>query len=291
MRRLKEYVCLIFVLSCVIAGVYGIRAQFVKDHTAPVITISEDTITVSVNDEKSKLLEGVTAKDKRDGDLTESIRVSSMSHFVRPSKKRTIQYVVFDKAGNVATAEREVEYSDYTSPKIHLMKPLRCTDHNLASFSLSGNMTAEDCLDGNLTEQMRIVFDEEYYENVVGVYQVKAQVSNSAGDVRVVPLELTVTDSTNREENNKSYPMLSEYIAYTNVNVPIDLGAYLIGIVRNDAEYTFAQDGEYLGFGPESIGIQANVDYSVPGNYTAEYIFTNELGISAVTKLVIVVEE
>lgn len=84
--------------------------------------------------------------------------------------------------------------------------------------------------------------------------------------------------------------MLSEYIAYTSVNVPIDPGAYLIGIMRGSSEYTFAADGDYIGFGPESIGITPNVDYAMPGVYTVDYSYTSESGVTAVTKLYVVVE-
>ena len=97
------------------------------------------------------LLSGVKASDNEDGDLTDQIRVSSMSNFTEPGK-RTITYAVFDKAGQAATLERTLEYTDYTSPQIQLTAPLRYSLEDMADVNLTENMSVEDCLDGELVD-------------------------------------------------------------------------------------------------------------------------------------------
>ena len=101
MRRLKIAVCLIFVASCVIFAGYTVKSKMLEDHTPPVITCKDKTVTLSVQTDQKKqkkaLLKGVKAEDNRDGDLTSSVRIASMSHFIALGK-RTITYVVFDKA-------------------------------------------------------------------------------------------------------------------------------------------------------------------------------------------------
>lgn len=289
MRRVKVTVCLIFIASCIISGGYFIKSSLMEDHKAPVVSCKEEEITVSVADEDSVLLDGVTAKDNRDGDISKSVRVSSMSHFIEKGK-RTITYIVFDKANQAGTAQRTVIYSDYSSPKIRLTKPLRYTINESNSVNPTEYMTAEDCLDGDLTNQIHLSLGDELYNVQTGIYNITVQVSNSAGDVCAIPMELTLYDSMNRDEANKEYPMLSEYIAYTSVNVPIDPQAYLTGVMRGSSEYTFAADGDYIGFGPESIGITSNVDYATPGVYTIDFSYTSEGGVTAITKLYVVVE-
>lgn len=112
MKRLKIAVCLMFVVSCAVFAGYNVKSKMIEDHTPPVITCDEDTVTLSVQTEQKEqqeaLLKGVKAEDNRDGNLTSSVRIASMSHFIAPGK-RTISYVVFDKANHVGTLERTVQ--------------------------------------------------------------------------------------------------------------------------------------------------------------------------------------
>lgn len=289
MKRLRIIICLIFAVSVALFAGYQVNAKMMEDHTAPVISCKEDTVSVSVEDEDSALMEGVTAKDNRDGDLTKSIRISAMSHFV--NGKRTVTYVVFDKANNIGTLERTVEYTDYVSPKIHLVRPLRFSSTEKVDEMIGDCLTAEDCLDGDLTSQVRTIFDNSYYGSQEGTFPVTLQVSNSAGDVCAVETEMTITDASDHQENSKQYPVLSEYIVYTKVNQKIDPASYIKGLEKNGTEYTYEQDGEMLAGTREAIGITSNVDYANPGVYTVEYTYTGEGAATAVTKLYVVVEE
>lgn len=288
MVKLRKIICIVFALTCIVFGGYMVKTKMAEDHTPPEITCTEDTFTVSVEDDESALMEGITATDDRDGDITKSVRVASMSHFI--NGKRTVEYVVFDKANHIGTLKRTVQYTDYTSPKIHMYRPLRYSDSEIGSVNLSENLTAEDCLDGDLTNQIRTILSNSYYGGSVGTFPVTLQVSNSAGDVCSVKVEMTITDNSDREESRKYYPLLSEYIVYTTVNKQIDPGSYLIGLEQNGVEYTYEEDGEMLAGTREAIGIASNVDYSAPGVYTVEYTYSADGVSTAVTKLYVVVE-
>lgn len=288
MVKLKKIICIVFVLTCIVFGGYMIKSKMAKDHTPPEITCTEETISVSVEDGESALMEGITATDNRDGDITKSVRVASMSHFI--NGKRTVEYVVFDKANHIGTLKRTVEYTDYTSPKIHMSRPLRYSLSETKNVNLSENLSAEDCLDGDLTNQIRTILDDSYYSGSAGAFPVTLQVSNSAGDVCSVQVELTLTDNEDRTESRKQYPLLSDYIAYTTVNNPIDPGSYLIGLEQNGSEYTYEADGEMLAGTREAIGINSKVDYSTPGVYPVEYTYSADGVITAVTRLYVVVE-
>ena len=116
----------------------------------------------------------------------------------------------------------------------------------MGKANLTVNLKAEDCLDGDLTSQIRTSLDDGMYNAAAGIYKVTVQVSNSACDVWSVPLEVTVTESGDRQEQMKEYPALSDYIAYTTVGHEIDPMSYVKGMEMNSATYTNAAAGEAL---------------------------------------------
>ena len=287
MRRLRITIVILFVLSGIAFLGYNIAERMNSDHTPPVMTSDTDAISVSVAAEESELLAGLTATDNKDGDLTDSIRISSMSNFTEPGK-RTISYAVFDSSNQAATLTRNLEYTDYVSPKIHLTQPLRFSLNDIEDINLAENMTAEDCIDGDITKQIRASFGDVYI-STAGSYTITVQVSNSAGDTCSVPLDVTVTDPADTDERGKYYPVLTEYISYTDVGVPIDTAAFLIGLERNGTQYLFDTDAAMMPAGRESVVIAGMVDYNTAGTYTLEYQFTNADGVTATTKLAVVV--
>lgn len=287
MRRLRITIVILFVLSGIAFLGYNIAERMNSDHTPPVMTSDTDTISVSVAAEESELLAGLTATDDKDGDLTDSIRISSMSNFTEPGK-RTISYAVFDSSNQAATLTRNLEYTDYVSPKIHLTQPLRFSLNDIEDINLAENMTAADCIDGDITKQIRASFGDVYI-STAGSYTITVQVSNSAGDTCSVPLDVTITDPADTDERGKYYPVLTEYIAYTDVGVPIDPAAFLIGLERNGTQYLFDTDAAMMPAGRESVVIAGMVDYNTAGTYTLEYQFTNADGVTATTKLAVVV--
>lgn len=285
MRRVRFLIFVTFVASCLVFGGYIIKTKMVEDNQPPVITCEEDTITVSIEDGEEALLKGIKAEDNRDGDITDSVRVSAMSHFV--NGKRTVTYAVFDKANLVGTLERTVKYSDYTPPRIYMKKPLRFLTTASGELDFTDCYTAEDCLDGDLTNQVRTIVDNNFYGMQEGVFEVTLQVNNSAGDVCSVPVEMQITYTDDEDEKAKEYPTLSDYIVYTSVDKKINTSKYLTGISRNGVEYEF---GDMITASADDVSIKSNVDYSKAGVYTVEYSYKASGAPKAVTKLYVVVE-
>ncbi len=308
MRRVRIAVIGIFLLSFAAFIVYNIFDRITADHTAPTITSEADTISVTLNPEEDEssedetedgssevsdsdtaLLEGLTATDDRDGDLTDSIRVSSMSNFIEPGV-RQVTYAVFDSSNNGATLTRTVEYTDYTSPQIMLTEPLRYTLDEISDVSLTENMSVEDCLDGNITSQIRATYNNVTYVSQAGDYEITVQVSNSAGDTCTVTLTVTVTDSSDTEEREKYYPLLSEYIVYTEVGGSVDYDSLITGFENNGTEYLFGEtDDEVMPGSRGDVEISGDVNFEEEGTYTVDYQFTSENGVTATTKLAVVV--
>lgn len=290
MEKIRMMIVAVFLISCVILVGYTVKTSRLEDHTPPVITCEEEVITVKSSADDSELLKGVTAMDDKDGDITDSVRVSAKSHFVEKGK-RTVTYIVFDQANQAGMAQRTVIYSDYETPKIFLSKPLRYTISQAEKANLAEHFTAEDCLDGDLTTQLRISAEDTFYAYLMGEYNIIVQVSNSAGDVRAIPMTVTLTDGTNREEKEKNYPVLSEYIVYTTVGEELQFSSYIEGMTKGSQTYLFEEDADLLSMKKSDIKIEEEVDYSVPGVYPVDYSYTTGEGITAVTRLYAVVEE
>ena len=286
MRRIRLAVVGIFVLSLIAFIVFNIVNRVTTDSTPPVITSESDTVTVSVAAEESELLAGLTATDDEDGDLTGEIMISSMSNFTEPGK-RTVSYIVFDASNNASTLTRNLEYTDYTAPQIKLTQPLRYGLNEMEDASLTENMSVQDCLDGDITQQIRATFNDGSYIAMAGEYGITVQVSNSAGDTCSVPLTVTVTDPA--EESGKYYPMLSDYIVYAPVGGYVDLTSLLIGLENSSTQYLFADANPSAPGGIESVAIGGAIDYNTPGTYTVDYQFTSASGATGTTKLAVVV--
>lgn len=302
MKRFRIAVIGLFLLSLIVFIVFIIVDRVTSDHTAPTITSESDTISVTLNPEKgtgeeaeinekndAELYQGLTAKDDRDGDLTDSIRISSMSNFTEPSKRK-ITYAVFDSSNNGATLTRTLEYTDYTSPQIQLSAPLRYTLSKMSDVSLTENMSVVDCLDGDITSQIRASYNDAVYVQQGGEYPITVQVSNSAGDTCTVGLTVTVTDPADEKESEKYYPLLSQYIVYAEVGGSVDYSSLLIGFERNGTEYLFDKgDGTLMPGSRDDVKISGDVNFDQAGSYTVDYQFTTEDGVTAKTKLAVVV--
>ena len=67
------------------------------------------------------------------------------------------------------------------------------------------------------------------------------------------------------------------------------LGGALWGFSGACGQYLFDVDAGVLPAGRESVVIAGAVDYNTAGTYTLEYQFANADGVTAVTKLAVVV--
>lgn len=97
--------------GCIALAGAGYMIYKNQDRTAPEIKVDQSKkIAYTEGEDYGKLLEGVTAQDEKDGDLTSEVFVEKV---VPVSKKKAVVYYgVTDKAKNVGTASREVTYQE-----------------------------------------------------------------------------------------------------------------------------------------------------------------------------------
>ena len=83
MKRLFAFVML-FLTALSVGGVilYSIHKSVATGGASPEIHFDKDEIDVQTGTGDEALLEGVTATDQEDGDVTDSIMVEGVSHFV-----------------------------------------------------------------------------------------------------------------------------------------------------------------------------------------------------------------
>lgn len=299
-----------FAISLVAYAGISIYTEKSVDNTAPEIVMTESEIVVSTEEGSEVILEGITAEDDRDGDVTEYLVVEKMSNFISPGV-REAAIAAFDKAGNVTRTVRTVEYEDYTSPKVALTEPLRVPLNN--SAALLEKIQVTDCLDGDITENLQIVSDSSVSGLVAGIYTMHLQVSNSAGDSLDIPVTVEYYNST---ETSASALELTDYLIYVEEGDEVDPLSYLktltiytdvyewdqneeqfvyqgtAGAVEDDQEESDDDSYDHPSIGSEEIQIENPVDTSEPGTYEIEYSFQNYDNTRRTSvRLVVIVEE
>ena len=157
LRKSRVFVVIFFIISVVsFVGYHAIRIA-TTDHTVPIIEMDNASITVSVKGGDAAILEGVTATDEKDGDITENLFIESRTTFLEKGKFN-VTIAVADKDNHVAKVSREVIYSDYRSPQFSLSGPLKFQTEreNRDDLNISSGLSANDVIDGNISN--RIIF-------------------------------------------------------------------------------------------------------------------------------------
>ena len=185
-KLIRRITLALFVLMLAAFIVFSVVDKISTDITIPVILIESDTIEVSVKDKKEKLLEGVTAMDQKDGDISDKVLIESISDFIEPGVC-TVTYAVADSDKHVTKQTRTVKYTDYTKPEFYMKRALVYGVDE--ALDIRAAVGARDCIDGDISDRVAII-TTDYIRNTAGVFTVSLQVSNSMGDT--IYLDVTV---------------------------------------------------------------------------------------------------
>ena len=214
MRILRIIVVVLFLITTAVFSMYFVNTKLTDDNTIPVIKIDGELIEVSFETTDEELLQGVTAYDEKDKDLTDRVIVESVSRFVDEGICK-VTYAVCDNDNNVTNATRKIKYKDYESPKFAMKKGLCFSIYD--AIDLVEILTANDCIDGDITRNI-IVTSEDYTKSTVGVFQLEMSVSNSKGDTSIINVPLVVEDRSVSSPKIK----LTEYLIYVKPGQEID---------------------------------------------------------------------
>ena len=295
MRRFRLLLLIFFLIVFAVFMASTIHEYMTSDSLEPVISAEEDVLYLSVDQDKDELLlQGMSAMDNLDGDVSDSLVVVSKSKFIAKAT-RNVSYAAFDVNNNVGTYTRKLVYTDYHSPRFVINEPMRFVGGN-SSYDYLRYVQAIDCLDGNISGQIKITFGEtEAVSDTVSTQMVNIQVTNSAGDTSTLSLAATFEDF---DTYSKASPALTDYVIYVQRGERPNLKSYLGGIWMAGNTRQFSD----LSFNPDKdITIDDSaVNYSVPGTYIATYLLSratpNALGEEyrvdfGTAQLIIVVED
>lgn len=289
MNKGKWFWILVIVMTIAVFLGYQSLESMRSDSRAPEISVSADVLEVSVEDPRSALLQGVTARDNRDGDVTDSLVVESIT-LLDGDGTVNVTYAAFDDAGNVSREERHAVYSDYIGPRFTLEQPL--VYNKGANFDILSNVGATDVLDGDIQHRVRATVLGDSQISDEGTHVVQFQVTNSLGDTQTksFPVEVMGVDPYTADME------LGQYIVYLPVGSVFNAASYL-------KSFTYQRNKVNLsGVVPNGfdLDIKGVVQTQNPGTYTVAYTLTyteenernsaNSREYTAYSKLIVIVE-
>ena len=115
---MRRFLIALLILICLGlgAGVFWVRST--SDRTGPEIRFAEDKNSVyELGTPKSELLEGVSAIDAKDGDVSDTLTIESV--FARNEEQVVVIYVAKDNSNNVTKAEFDMKT---TAPAIGVVQ-------------------------------------------------------------------------------------------------------------------------------------------------------------------------
>lgn len=271
MKILQRAVLILFLVTLVAFVGFSVIERLTTDNTYPTITVSEDVMEVSIKDKNEKFLEGVTAFDGKDGDISDKVLVESVSKFIEPGVC-TVTYAVSDADNHVAKATRTIRYTDYTPPEFYMKRALVYGVGE--DVNIRAAVGARDCIDGDISDKVTVVATD-YITNTAGVFTVSLQVANSMGDM----IYLDVTVHVEGNETMAPEIALEKSLIYIKKGEKPDFESFvkevtIDGVVMKDY----------------AMMISTNFDSEVPGTYNVHYYITTTTGYEGHSILTVVVE-
>lgn len=271
LKWLRRITLLLFAIVLVAFAAFSVLDRIKTDNSVPEIILETSELSISVKDSKEVLLKGVTARDKKDGDITHKVLVESISKFIEPGVF-DVTYAVADGDNHVSKAIRRVRYTDYTQPEFYMKRALVYSVDE--EVDIRAAVGARDCIDGDISDRVTILATD-FVQNTAGVFTVSLQVSNSMG--HMIYLDVTVHVEGNETmapqiqlEKSLIYikkgekPVFEDYIKEVTVN----------GVLMKDY----------------GLLVSTNFDSEKEGTYNVHYYISTKEGYEGHSILTVVVE-
>ena len=268
MRYIKTILLALFVVVGILFGITTLRDAASGKLVGPEIRCDSDLLEVSVTDGNEALLAGVTASDAQDGDLTDAIRIQGVSKLITDDTAK-VSYIVFDSHGNAATVSRKLRYTDYSRPRFRVETPLVFSENE--TITILSRIHAEDVLDGDLTDSIRISALSATSDP--DIQSVAVQVTNSMGDTTRLDLPVIIHSGLVVRPEVK----LSDYLIYLKEGDSFKGERYLLRVDTPE------------GIGDiDEVHITGKVDTSTPGTYYVYYRYPYGIstGVAVLTVVV-----
>ncbi len=263
---------LLAVLAIALVAAYVFYQHTTASSECPIISFDEQILYITTDATDEELLEGVTAMDPEDGDVTDSLLVESTSNLINGNKCK-VTYVAFDSKNHMSRAERTVCYTDYKAPAFEVTHPL--VFRHSRTVDILNCINASDMFDGDITRKVMYSLEDSTNIDTVGEHTVELRVTNSKGDTAHLTVKVEVTS----EEPNPANIQLSQYLVYVPVGTEFSPEKYFVSYSSGGAVTTNIS----------GVKIESDVDTGVPGTYTVTYS-TGYGSSQSHTRLIVVVE-
>ena len=276
----RDLLCLGVTALCLVLLVgYRIVDGLCSDTTRPVISFDTESLTLSVQDDRAILLQGVTASDDTDGDVSASLLIENI-RLKSSDGLAEVAYAAFDSAGNIAKVTREIRYSDYKRPTFTLMAPLLFSQNS--NYDVLDVISATDVLDGNLQRQIQATNLSGFSNDETGTHDVEFKVTNSLGETveLVLPVEIYASGTYNATLT------LTDYLVYLKVGDHFRAEDYLNSFVVGSKSVSL-RNGLPDNY---TLDISGQVDTQTPGVYCVDYTVKYGNPRTGYTKLIVIVE-
>ncbi len=273
MKVLRIFTVIIFIGTLCLFAWFYMDERKSTDLTLPTIHVDQQLLEISIHDGEDVLLQGITAYDEKDGDLSGKVIVESISQFTGDNTC-TVTYAVADSDKHVAKSTRKIRYTDYKKPVFYLNQPMVFPMG--ASIDIGAVVGATDCIEGDISDRV-IITATDYQSNSTGVYSLSLQATNAKGDIVYLDLSMYV------EEENLRAPAieLKEHMIYVKKGQTPDFDSYVESV---KSDYYKIKEGSLQviseKYNPEKAGV-----------YDVHYYVLDSQGNEGHTVLTVVVEE
>lgn len=304
---------------------------------APTISFADD-LHLHLGQKSFNLMDGVSAHDVKDGDLTNKVVLCSTVD-VNTEGTYQVTYQVTDSAGHKTSATRDVVVTN-DAPVIHVSGNNQ-TEVGHAFDPLQG-VTADDYQDGDLTTEIKVAGNVD--TSKPGDYELTYTITDKNGtvttlkrtvtvfataptlDVSKVPTELKVGDQFNPKANVTAVSPYGDVIVTIDGSVDTSKpGSYELAYTATDKfgqktvkEVTInvvadkptldlskvptkLKVGDHFdpkasvtatsSYGDVTVDVEGSVDTSKPGSYVLTYTVTDKFGQTTTQNLTVTVSE
>ncbi len=194
MRFLRVLVAVLFAAVLVLTITFRVSVKI--DTTKPVITVDTEVIKAKCDVSDEELLKHVKATDSKDGDLTEKVFIESISQFISEGESN-VTFCVADNDNNVAKKSVKIVFTDYEAPTLYLSDDLVFPEN--AIINISGSASVTDKFDGNITDRLSVVVNEEDVDG--NRVSINYKVSNSKGFIYRWTIDAVKVDQYSLDNN------------------------------------------------------------------------------------------
>lgn len=275
MKLVRTIVIILFILAAAAFGISKAVELKNRDTSVPEIISDREVLEIPCDYTEEQLMEGLTACDAKDGDLTAEIVAGNFSRFLSPGLC-DLTYVVFDSSNQPGSLTRRVRFTDYHSPDFTLTDPLVFEESEGSYTTVMDQIGASDMLEGDLSDWVVQTDSDANYQKS-GDYHVQMEVTNSYGDTSSLSLPVHVVKSGSQSMEI----VLSSWIVYLDPGSEIRPADYVTTLYNGSGE----------SVGAEAVSWESGVDTQTPGVYEIHYTASDGQGHSGETWMTVVVRE